>query len=461
MLLEAYVNGGLVTSQTLTTSVDRTTYTISKNLQLAGYPDGSNYHSLFNGYMQLLCSALHVFLLEELSCGIGGVGFLAFSGENDDEFYCDAASNHQLGNKVLKYAYSATCEHQGYTGDYCCSYCGEIIEKGKTISALGGHKYSNSCDAECNECGFKRDAGHSYDSEYFCSICQTHAEFTVTFKNWNGTVISTKTYHYGDTVTVPTNPTRVADSTYTYAFAGWDQEVVTSCAGDATYTATYASTYIDYTVIFKDWNGTVLSTNTYHYGDTVSVPTAPTRPQDSQNSYTFKGWDKTVVKCAGNTTYTAVYTVIPHIPNTITSNKHTVSGGIISKIGVGTTAQTLLGNLSEGRFASIYQGNKAVANSALIGTGMVVKIMDGSTVKVSATVVVTGDTNGDGKINITDMLAAKAHLLNKSKLSGVYAQAADTNSDGKIHITDFIQMKAHILGKSKVEPQTVVMTAAI
>ena len=87
--------------------------------------------------------------------------------------------------------------------------------------------------------------------------------------------------------------------------------------------------------------------------------------------------------------------------------------------------------------------------------------MDGSTVKVSATVVVTGDTNGDGKINITDMLAAKAHLLNKSKLSGFYAQAADTNSDGKINITDFIQMKAHILGKSKVEPKTVVMTAAI
>ena len=278
------------------------------------------------------------------------------------------------------------------------------------------------------------------------------------------TLVAKSGYEYSrDGITWQTSNVFTGLETETnYMFYQRKTETVTYYASEASTALTVKTDdQPSYTIIFQNWDGTVLSTKTYHYGDAVSVPTAPTRPQDSQNSYTFKGWDKTVVKCAGNTTYTAVYTAIPHIPNTITSNKHTVSGGIISKIGVGTTVQTLLGNLGEGRFASIYQGNKAVANSALIGTGMVVKIMDGTTVKVSATVVVTGDTNGDGKINITDMLAAKAHLLNKSKLSGAYAQAADTNGDGKINITDFIQMKAHILGKSKVEPKTVVMTAAI
>ena len=59
-----------------------------------------------------------------------------------------------------------------------------------------------------------------------------------------------------------------------------------------------------------------------------------------------------------------------------------------------------------------------------------------------------GDTNGDGKATVTDMLAIKAHLLGKSKLTGDAATAADTNGSGSITITDFLQVKAHILGKS-------------
>ena len=139
-----------------------------------------------------------------------------------------------------------------------------------------------------------------------CTICGNTALYTVTFKNWDDTVISTKTYLYGDKVIVPTTPTKAADKTYTYTFDGWDSAVV-DCAGDATYTATYKSDYIDYTVTFKDWDGTVISTKTYHYGDNVSVPMNPTRAEDKKYWYSFKGWDNVVVDCAGDATYTAIY----------------------------------------------------------------------------------------------------------------------------------------------------------
>lgn len=62
-------------------------------------------------------------------------------------------------------------------------------------------------------------------------------------------------------------------------------------------------------------------------------------------------------------------------------------------------------------------------------------------------IIVAGDTNGDGVINITDMIAIKQNILGRSSLSGIYKTAADINEDGKINITDFIKAKAKILGK--------------
>ena len=81
---------------------------------------------------------------------------------------------------------------------------------------------------------------------------------------------------------------------------------------------------------------------------------------------------------------------------------------------------------------------------------MLVHIMDGDRIVRSYTLIVTGDTNGDGKINITDMIAVKASVLKKSQLTGAYAKACDVNGDGKVNITDFIKIKAVTLKKDTI-----------
>lgn len=96
--------------------------------------------------------------------------------------------------------------------------------------------------------------------------------------------------------------------------------------------------------------------------------------------------------------------------------------------------------------------NGTVVFSGKAATGMVIQLMSNGKVVDEWTVVVAGDVNGDGNISVSDMLAVKAHVLNKSKLTGASAEAADTNGDGFISITDFIQIKAHILGISSVTP---------
>ena len=148
------------------------------------------------------------------------------------------------------------------------------------------------------------------DATYTATYTLEYMDYTVTFRDWDGTEISKDTYHYGDAVSVPDDPQRAADDIYTYSFAGWDKEISASCTGDVVYTATYTSTYNDYTIKFLDEDGSTISSKIYHWGDEVIIPADPNKAADNTYTYAFAGWDKTVVNCAGNATYTATYTPI-------------------------------------------------------------------------------------------------------------------------------------------------------
>ena len=64
----------------------------------------------------------------------------------------------------------------------------------------------------------------------------------------------------------------------------------------------------NYQVTFQDWDGSCISEAYYHYGRPVTTPADPERTADDLYTYTFAGWDKAVVDCNGDATYTAVYT---------------------------------------------------------------------------------------------------------------------------------------------------------
>ena len=129
----------------------------------------------------------------------------------------------------------------------------------------------------------------------------------VEFRDWDGTVLSSKDYALGEAVMPPTDPIRPGNAAAEYTFAGWDKPIV-PCDGDAVSTATYTTTAVEYTVTFQDHDGTVISTATYHYGDAIAVPADPIRPTDGTYIYTFAGWSPAITDCTGNQTYTATYT---------------------------------------------------------------------------------------------------------------------------------------------------------
>ena len=62
------------------------------------------------------------------------------------------------------------------------------------------------------------------------------------------------------------------------------------------------------------------------------------------------------------------------------------------------------------------------------------------------TIVIYGDSNGDGKIDKDDCLTILRELKGYANLSGAYKEAADANKDGKIDKDDCLAILRHLKG---------------
>lgn len=79
-----------------------------------------------------------------------------------------------------------------------------------------------------------------------------------------------------------------------------------------TYTET--RTVNKYNVTFKNYDDETLKTETLDYGATPVAPeTAPVKPYDDDNHFTFKGWDKAIAPVTGDVTYTAEFDAVAHV----------------------------------------------------------------------------------------------------------------------------------------------------
>lgn len=105
-------------------------------------------------------------------------------------------------------------------------------------------------------------------------------------------------------------------------------------------------------------------------------------------------------------------------------------------------------------------GNKLM-NSAYISTGSVISLLSGTTVVDTLTVIVGGDINCDGKVNVSDTAVLKAVFKNTATLNEACKHAADADGNGVVTATDYIMIKRQVAGSytiNKVSPEYVAKT---
>ena len=144
------------------------------------------------------------------------------------------------------------------------------------------------------------------------TFTSTLRSYKITFKNGEQ-VLKEETVNYGTLPAAPTEtPTKEADAQYTYAFKGWDKEIV-EVTGEATYNAEFTPTLRSYKITFKNGEQ-VLKEETVNYGTMPAAPeTNPTKGYDSENHYSFKGWDKEIAEVTGEAVYNAQFNAEKHV----------------------------------------------------------------------------------------------------------------------------------------------------
>lgn len=123
----------------------------------------------------------------------------------------------------------------------------------------------------------------------------------------------------------------------------------------------------------------------------------------------------------------------------------------INKIANGTKASSIINTLTSKGASKITikdaKGN-VISDSSILATNYTVTLETALDTK-TLTISVKGDTSGDGKITILDLLQIQKHIKGANKLSGATLLSGDTSGDNAVTILDLLQVQKYLKGDKK------------
>jgi hypothetical protein len=120
---------------------------------------------------------------------------------------------------------------------------------------------------------------------------------------------------------------------------------------------------------------------------------------------------------------------------------------VVSNIAPGTSAERLLAGFGNGpEKLKLFNADGSEYTNGPIATGMTIKLESDGLLTDALRLSVLGDINGDGAIDITDILFIRANIVDTYAFRPFQAPAADVCADGVIDISDILYVRSHIIG---------------
>ena len=130
----------------------------------------------------------------------------------------------------------------------------------------------------------------------------------------------------------------------------------------------------------------------------------------------------------------------------ITSSNFTVDNGYLRGVYAGSTPAHINAGVDQNGSVNLYRGTTKLGDSEKLQTGDTVKLMNGSSVAQTLSLVITGDVNGDGKLNAADLLYTQMSVLGVRELTDLNLKAAEMSNDGELTAADMAILQQYALG---------------
>ncbi len=285
--------------------------------------------------------------------------------------------------------------------------------------------------------------------------------YNVTFKNSDGTTLSTQTIEYGSSATPPEVP--VADGN---AFVRWDTDAYLSVTGDMIVTAVVKpEDEIVKITLNKDFfimmEGSMIHLTATVTPDTIESTAVVWSSSDysiadvDHNGYVTAlsaGTVEIKATAIDGTFAVCKLTIEEYTDKSLkltTDSKYGLDkdNGYLRGVSVNeNTADEIKANFRNSKVA-IFKNGTELTGTDVVGTGAEVRLMNGETIVETVYVVVTGDATGDGYINNRDASYVTRYVVNKEAPSVVQLVAMDVNGDGNVNNRDASMVARYLVGK--------------